>query len=364
MNSFDHARVLFLTVGAVCCGACSGVTPQKGEGRGAADSYAASTSAQPVCAPSREHFIDLGDLDPVHAPNTTVATALNDQSTVVGSGMVTLSSGGTKRHAFRWKAETGLVDLSGVPGETSYASDVNEQEEIVGYRTLPGGSNQAVLWDAENHVQELGLLGGTFSHAYKINNRGQVIGDADDASGMLRVFLWDAETGMVALDLPDYTTLKDINDSGVVVGSWLHDGGYIAFQWTKDGGPIELDRLGSHSGNPASINAHGEIVGTVEFFATTSVKWTDGVAQILPAPPNVSSRNPYAINDQGWVVGDTSFGGQAIEWDPQLRVRYLPLQASQSTATDVNSCGTVTGTRVGDGCGQRAFLREPERPAP
>ena len=363
MDSFDHARVLFLTIGALCCGACSGASPEEGEGRGAADSYVAGSSVQAVCAPSHEHFIDLGDLDPVHAPNTTVATALNDQGTVVGSGM-TLASGGTKRHAFRWKAETGLVDLSEVPGEVSYASDVNEQEQMVGYRMLPGGSNQAVLWDAENQVHELGFLGGTFSHAYKINNRGQVIGDADDASGMLRVFLWDAETGMVALDLPDYTNLRDINDSGVVVGSWLDDGGYVGFTWTKDGGPVELDRLGSHIGIPDSINAQGEIVGTVEFFETTSVKWTDGVAQILPAPPNASSRNPHAINDAGWVVGDSTPGGQAVEWDPLLRVRLLPLQASQSTATDVNNCGTVTGTRVGDDCGQRAYLWEPERPAP
>jgi len=177
MDSLNHARVLFLTIGALCSGACSGATPEDGEGRRAADSSTASAPVQPVCAPSDEHFIDLGDLDPDHAPNTSVASALNDQGTVVGSGVVSVSSGKT-RHAFRWKAETGLVDLSVLPGEASYAADVNEREEVVGTRTLPGGSNQAVLWDAENHVHELGTLGGTFSHAYRINNRGQVIGGA------------------------------------------------------------------------------------------------------------------------------------------------------------------------------------------
>jgi uncharacterized membrane protein len=118
------------------------------------------------------------------------------------------------------------VDLSVLAGEESYATDVNEQEEVVGSRALPGGSSQAVLWDAENRVHEPGTLGGSFSHAHKLNNRGQVIGDAE------------------------------------------------------------------------------------------------------------------------------------------LQVRLLPLQATQSSATDVNSCGDVTGIRVAEGCPQRAFLWQPERPAP
>ena len=363
MDSFDHARVLFLTIGALCSGACSRATPEEGEDRRAADSYAASAPTQPMCAPSHEHFIDLGDLDPDHAPNTSVASALNDQGTVVGSGIVPVSSGKTTRHAFRWKAETGLVDLSVLAGEASYAMDVNEQEEVVGSAKLPGGSDQAVLWDAGNRIHELGSLGGSFSHAYRINNRGQVIGDAEDASGMLRAFIWDAQTGMVALDLPPYASVRDINDSGVVVGSWLADGNYVPFKWTTDGGPTELDTLGSRSGDATSINTKGEIAGDVQFFETAGVKWTECGAQVLPPIPGGSSRTPHAINDQGWIVGDTTPGEQAVEWDPMLKVRLLPLQATQSSATDVNNCGDVTGTRRAEGCMQRAFLWEPERPA-
>ena len=60
---------------------------------------------------------------------------------------------------------------------------------------------------------------------------------ADDTSGMLRAFIWDAETGMVALDLPDYITLNDINDFGVVVGNWLSDGWYVPFNGRRTAAP-------------------------------------------------------------------------------------------------------------------------------
>jgi len=376
MASFDHARVLFLIIGALCSGACSGATPEEGKGKSAADSDVASAKVAPTCAPRHEHFTDLGDLDP-DQPNTTVALANNDQGTVVGFGVVSVSTGGKTSHAFRWKAETGLVDLGVLAGYGSYASDVNAHDEVVGSETLAGGLSQAVMWDARNGVHELGSLGDSInSYGRKINNRGQVLGEAQDASQIAHPFIWDAKTGMVALDLPRPALVTDMNDSGVVVGYWTAgDYPFVPFKWTADGGPVDLDVLGASSGAALSINDKGEIVGFLIIDDRRfPVKWTDCGAQRLSTIPGDLETIPYAISDQGWIVGDTSMltsstppstpRDQATEWDPTLRVGLLPLRAVQSSANDVNDCGDVTGNLWVEGCAQRAYLWEPERAAP
>jgi uncharacterized membrane protein len=377
MAWFDHARFLFLTFGALCSGACSGATPAEGEGKRAAESYAASAPVEPRCAPSHEHFTDLGALDPDHAPNLSVAVALNDRDTVVGFGLVPISPVESTVHAFRWKAETGMVDLGVLVGSASSPTGVNEQDEVVGNATMPGGLSQAVVWDAENAVHELGTLGGWSSYGRSINNRGQVVGEAHDAAQIARPFIWDAKTGMVALELPEpySAVLHDINDSGVVVGTRTGaDNGFVPFKWTKEGGPIDLDLLGGTAGEALSINNKGEIAGFVIIDDEhVGVKWTECGAERLPPSPDGVDTTPRAINDQGVMVGDNSIHPSdtppytapytALQWDPMLRVRILPLQAACSSAPDVNNCSDVAGIRVA-GDFTHAYLWEPERPAP
>jgi probable HAF family extracellular repeat protein len=392
MASFNRARVLFLTFGALCSGACSGATPGEGAGKSAADSSIASVPVAATCPPSHEHFTDLGDLDPENELGTTFPSAINDQGTIVGSGTVYLPR--ERGHAFRWKADTGLVDLGVNVGSGSYASDVNEQDEVVGSEIVMDsgmvvGWNHAVLWDAQNGVHELGSLGGPDSHAVAINNRGQVVGMAQDASGMEHSFIWEAKTGMVALDLPQGAEASDINDSGVVVGT-IHSGVVVdgiptptvirPFKWTKEGGPMDLDLLDGTQGFAYGINNEGEIVGDLMIDDEwVGVKWTACGAQRLPSTPGALGSSAYAINDQGLIVGNTQLPtsntqpstNQASEWDPMLRARLLPLQAVESGAADVNDCGDVVGYRLVKACpvrgrcpSYRAVLWQPERPAP
>jgi len=391
MPSFNRARFLFFTIGALCTGACSGAAPEDGAGRSAADTNVARGSVAPTCAASHEHFIDLGDLDPENEPGTTSPTAINDQGTIVGSSTVSFPS--ERQHAFRWKAETGIVDLGVNVGSGSFASNVNERDEAVGAEIVTDcetgiGRYQAVLWDAQNGVHELGSLGGSESYAVAINNRGQVIGLAQDASGIDHAFIWEATTGMVALDLPQGAEAWDINDSGMVVGI-LRSGVVVIgtttttvirpFKWTKEGGLTELDLLGGTQGFAYGINNKGEIVGDVLIDdESVGVKWSDCGAQRLASTPGEVGSIAYAINDRGLIVGNTRFPrsntelptNQATEWDSTLRARLLPLQAVESGVGDVNECGDVVGYRVAKACPvrgrceYRSFLWQPERPAP
>src|SRR6187431_982284 len=229
MASLNDARMWFLNFG-VLCSACSGVAPDEATGKPSADTFAASAQVEPKCAASHEELIDLGTLDP-NSTRYSKGLAVNDHGTVVGSSIF-----GHEGHAFRWKADRGLVDLNPLGATGSSAVDVNEQEQVVGYTYPP--YYRAVLWDAENGVHELGTLGGEGSAVIAINNRGQVIGMAKDASGRSLPFIWDEEAGLQAIELPssDFVTLSGINDSGVVVGYWTSPVRVGAFKWTKEDG--------------------------------------------------------------------------------------------------------------------------------
>jgi len=370
MTSVKHARVSLLTVGAFCCCACGSAAPEQGEGKRAADTSIASAPVEPRCAPSREHFTDLGSLDPVQ--DVSVGMALNDRGTVVGYSYAPISPSEPTVHVFRWTPDTGMMDLGG----GIFPTGVNDQDEIVGNSAKSGGLMQAVLWDAENGFHELGTLGGWDSYVRSINNRGQVVGEARDATQKRRPFIWEAKTGMVALEMPETDTveLNDINDFGIVVGSWSRSGNAaVPFKWTKEDGAVELDRLGSWGGSAFSINNNGEIVGFVMIDnVPVGVKWTACGAVRVPPPACVVDALPRAINDQGVMVGDNSFHPwqlppysttySAVRWDPTLEASVIPLQASSSTAEKVNNCGDVKGSRFMENK-PHAYLWHPERAA-
>lgn len=265
MTSFNHARAWSLTVGALCSCACSGAAPEEASGKPAADTHAASAQAEPKCPAGQEQLIDLGAFGAEPALGRSFGTALNEHGTVVGYS----SFEEYKYHAFRWKADTGMVALDALGEATSWAWGINEQEEVVGGTYMPGASGYAVsraaLWDSANVYHDLGTLGGPTSLAVAINNRGQVIGRADDETGESVPFIWEAKTGMRRINLPEFNrfNLDGINDAGAVGGYFLgYDHTRVPFKWTEQGGFTKLDRLGGSEGYALGINNQDEIVGT------------------------------------------------------------------------------------------------------
>ncbi|HET7542389.1 MAG TPA: DUF3466 family protein [Polyangiaceae bacterium] len=358
----------FLTVGALCGCACSGSAPEQAAGEPAADSYAASAQVVPKCAAGPEQLIDLGSFDPRPGLSDGDGVALNGQGTVVGFS----SSADGNYHAFRWQADTGMVDLNPPCETSSLAFGINDHGEVVGSVGSVNGSSghqRAVLWDAGNGLHELGTLGGSSSVAYRINNRGQVIGEADDTAGLRRPFIWDAQTGMTKIELPPHygLNLGAINDSGVVVGTWFAPPGTsVAFKWTKEDGVTVLDQVGGSASEAQSINNNGDIAGDVLLNTHyVAVKWTACGTVRLPGPTSDDLR-PLGSNDQGTIVGEerdsTTHSFTAVEWDPMQRFSVLPLHATAGVASDVNNCGDVSGERmVNDEW--HPFLWHPARPA-
>ncbi len=104
---------------------------------------------------------------------------------------------------------TELGALAG--GSWSWAYDINEAQQVVGWADAPTGDYHAVLWD-DGTMHDLGTLGGSRSEAYAINASGQVVGEAQTVSGDSYVFLWEDD---VMHDLGILGCAHDINQSAL-----------------------------------------------------------------------------------------------------------------------------------------------------
>ncbi len=101
--------------------------------------------------------------------------------------------------AFRWTAESGIVDLGTLTGPDGFsdASAVNARGQIVGQSTAvvtapnAGGLTiDAALWD-DNGIHDLGTLPGDLgSRAFGINNAGQIVGLSVSFALQSRAVLW------------------------------------------------------------------------------------------------------------------------------------------------------------------------------
>jgi uncharacterized membrane protein len=93
--------------------------------------------------------------------------------------------------------------------------DLNDRGDVVGTRLLNGKRHVTFRWRNGRFTDITGPVGNTRSLDYAINGRGQVAGVADG-----RAFVYDGRHTRY-LDLPgtSASVARDINDSGLVVGS-------------------------------------------------------------------------------------------------------------------------------------------------
>ncbi len=104
-----------------------------------------------------------------------------------------------RRRGFYWTQATGLRNLPLLPGAIdgyliSYAHDINDAGQIVGYSLDVLGRYRAVVWNSDLTITELQpLTGYEYSEAYGINDLGWVVGYSSDAvngSGDYHLTLW------------------------------------------------------------------------------------------------------------------------------------------------------------------------------
>jgi len=125
---------------------------------------------------------------------------------------------------------------------------------------------------------------------------------------------------------------------------------------------INLGVLSTDLSHPAlstayDINASGTVVGesTDNDFRTLAFIWKreTGMSALDRSCPTPSSSRANAINDAGWVVGQSM--GRAALWKPGECATYLLPEYAYSMAWDVNNDGVIVGAYRTVGTDDHAF---------
>jgi probable HAF family extracellular repeat protein len=138
-----------------------------------------------------------------------------------------------------------------------------------------GASPHGFLWQDRETV-DLGTLGDANGRVWAINSKGQIV-----ATRRYHAAVWrDGKWRDLAVRAQESSEASDINDQGVIVGSWQRtwdsDAPVLAAVWV--GGRLSLLPLlpGGKEGSASAINDQGQIVGwsTTRGGTTHSVLWT------------------------------------------------------------------------------------------
>ncbi|MEN9572896.1 MAG: hypothetical protein RL514_751 [Verrucomicrobiota bacterium] len=302
-----------------------------------------------VGAQGQGNFYQLTELGAVGAP-ADKATALNRAGVVVGTRSLPGREGPFSR-AFIY---TNAVHELGPAGTLTFASDVNEVGDTVGWsRLVLAGGRQvehAVLWQQGHHI-ELGTFGGANSRAFGINERVDITGTAQTTNGAFHAFLWRQGK------LEDLGTLGGRNSFGHAINSAFDVAGVAenaqqlrrAFLYT--GGKMrDLGTLGGQLSQANGLNEAGDVVGFAQnaagqsrAFYHTNGKLTD--LGTLGGPGAWAS----AINNRRHIVGAAQLASgehRAFLWrDGKLWElnQFLPPNSGWILleATDLNEAGQI-----------------------
>ena len=243
----------------------------------------------------------------------TFMVAMNEESDIVGyrTSLDDQSYQSTIPTVWRKRKPIDLPRLS--EGE-AFAAGINDNGQIVGNAYVsPGGARHAVLWENDTIV-DLGALGGTNSFATAINADGVIVGmsDVDDREGTVP-FVWrDGE--MTEIELPDgmNCSAEMINDTGIIAGN-MYDESHKLFGVIWIDGEMEPvpSLVNDGSTFPIDLNENGQMVGWSanapgDHTTYSAVLWNGSdvfdLNVLIPADTGYRLISGQAINDNRQIL--------------------------------------------------------------
>jgi len=258
------------------------------------------------------------------------------------------------QHAFVWSSSTGMVDIGTLGGNNSYALQINDLGEVVGWSYLADNVTTHVFtWTSGGGMVDIGTLpGGCCSQGSAINSAGNLATDAIGADGLQRPAYWNGSMfSMGTFTGNQLNYAFGINDHNQLTGQ-VYDGEIVnAFLWMPPTPFTPLGHLpgGLHSvGN--AINNHTVIVGTASLAdgSFTTMLWSSGVMHNIGIFPGGGYTAATAINDSNQVVGwgftnSSRTKASAFYWtDPGLHV-LTSFGGNQTLAFGISGKGFIVG---------------------
>jgi probable HAF family extracellular repeat protein len=260
-----------------------------------------------------------------------------------------------------------MQDLGTLGGDSSYATAINDNSEVVGFAQTTEGTTHGFLWTAQEGMQDLGVPDGNYagSYARAINNNGEISGTVDN-SGAGKAFYWSAATGFIVLN--HAANGQSINDFGRLTGTVFAGAITEACLWNPLTGKLRL--LGFLPGESYSagedVNNKESVAGQAETDSGDfhPMFWSRATGMLdLGVPPTVDFGLANAINDHDEVVGDTWLSttggsGMGFYWSQSTgRIELITLPKRTFTSVSgINNRGMIAGQCAGDRAALRAVL--------
>lgn len=236
--------------------------------------------------------------------------ALNQAGEAVGYSFIQdIAPFGVQRAVYFSGA--GVLDLGTLGGQRSWANDIDNFGQIVGWAERADGTRSSFLY-SNGSMQDIGAVLGIAgdNEALLINDAGQVV--LRDASRSL--LYSDGALHDIGSLLPGATRANAMNEAGRIVGTSGTVFAEHAFTYAN-GGMVDLGVLSGTSYSAAwDINNHDQIVGTsgARAFLFSGGSMLDLNLLLDPSTPLALYevlQEAVAINDAGWIVAHGTRGG-------------------------------------------------------
>lgn len=271
--------------------------------------------------------------------------------------------------SYAHSAQYGITDLGVLAGHvSSYPVTLNNNGEVVGYSVAADNSSRPFVY-RQGVINDVWTLVGPNVGVRDINDSGVIVGQLNhpvpgSPCMLASAFAWYPDSGLVDLGVlveGGSSHATAINSNGQIVGSSDYNSGSVAFIWDTTDGMRPIPTHGGRYGEAYDIDSWGHVLGS----AQTSGSNPDWLPFLYDGSILTSLRESGMIgngtftNDSGQVAGN---------WYDELGVWYAFVWGSQSGTYRINlgpgnRCRSVSGfNNAGQVVGTYDQLYSPEVP--